>query len=557
MNKKSVLFGLTAATALLLSACSTGGGDTADSGSKGGSDKLADEQVMTYVESAMMPTADLSVATDNTSFLALNAVYEGLYRVDADQQVTPGGAAELAEVSEDGLTYKIKLREDAKWSNGDPVTAADYVFGWQRTVDPKTASQYAYLYAPVKNATAIAEGKAKVTDLGIKAVSDYELEIDLDVATPYFDYLLAFPSFFPQHQSTVEEFGDDYAMTSENAVYNGPFTLDGFDGPGSDTEWSYKKNPDYWDADTVKMDEVKVTVVTEASTGLNLFQDGQADYTVVSGELAQQLAGDPSFVTVPEGTTAYLEMNQNDENSPFRNANLRKAISAAIDRPSFVTNILANGSVPAPGLVPGGLAVDADGKEFTEATDVEGFEFDKDAAGKYWEKAKEELGIDSLEFEVLSDDTEGARKTVEYLQGAIQDALPGVKVKVANVPFAVRLDRSTAGDFDTVVSLWGADYADPSSFLDLFTTDNSYNRGGWSNAEYDKLIKDAATTNANDPAKRWANLVDAENIMSSELGVLPLYQRSQATMQSQNLHGIAEHASGVKTDFKWAYFTEE
>jgi ABC-type oligopeptide transport system, periplasmic component len=556
MNKKSVLFGLTAATALLLSACSTGG-DTADSGSKGGSDKLADEQVMTYVESAMMPTADLSVATDATSFLALNAVYEGLYRVDADQQITPGGAAELAEVSEDGLTYKIKLREDAKWSNGDPVTAADYVFGWQRTVDPKTASQYAYLFAPVKNATAIAEGKADVKDLGIKAVSDYELEINLDIATPYFDYLLAFPSFFPQHESTVEEFGDDYAMTSENAVYNGPFTLAGFDGPGSDTEWSYVKNPDYWDADTVKMDEVKVTVVTEASTGLNLFQDGQADYTVVSGELAQQLAGDPAFVTVPEGTTAYLEMNQNDENSPFRNANLRKAISAAIDRESFVNNILANGSVPAPGLVPGGLAVDANGKEFTEATDVEGFAFDKAAAGKYWEKAKEELGIDSLEFEVLSDDTEGARKTVEYLQGAIQDALPGVTVKVANVPFAVRLDRSTNGDFDTVVSLWGADYADPSSFLDLFTSDNSYNRGGWSNADYDKLIKDAATTNANDPAKRWQNLVDAENIMSSELGVLPLYQRSVATMQSPNLHGLAEHASGVKTDFKWAYFTEE
>lgn len=556
--KKKVLFGLTVTTALLLSACSSGGGTAdSDAATDTGSGELASEQVLTYVESAMMANADLSLATDAPSFRALNATYEGLYRVNADQQVEPAGAAELAEVSEDGLTYTFKLNDKAVWSNGDPVTANDYVYSWRRTVDPATASQYAYMFAPVKNASAISAGEAEVDTLGIEAVSDYELVVTLDVATPYVDYLFAFPSFFPQNQSVVEEFGKDYATTSENAVYNGPFVSEGFDGPGSDNEWSYVKNEDYWDADNVKLDRVDVTVVSEVSTALNLFQDGQANYVTLSGELASQMAGDPEFVTVPQGTTAYLEMNQEAADSPFRNENLRKAISASIDRQSFVTNILANGSVPAPGITPGGLAVDSSGEDFTSATGVEPFEFNQEAAAEYWEKAKEELGIDSLEFNILSDDTDGAKRSTEYLQGAIQDALDGVKVTVTNVPFAVRLDRSTSGDFDTVISLWGADYADPSSFLDLFVTGNSYNRGNWSNEEYDALIKEAATTNANNPDVRWKNLADAENIISTQLGVIPMYQRSLATMQSANLQGIVEHASGVDTDFKWAYFTAE
>src|SRR5699024_4939483 len=153
--------------------------------------------------------------TDTISFSALNNVYEGLYRLDADNIPQPAGAAELAEVSEDGLTYKLKLREDAKWSNGDPVTAADYVYSWQRTVSPDTASEYAYMFEPVLNAAEITSGDKDVEELGIKAVGDYELEITLAKATPYFDYLLAFASFFPQQEKTVEEFGDKYASNSE------------------------------------------------------------------------------------------------------------------------------------------------------------------------------------------------------------------------------------------------------------------------------------------------------------------------------------------------------
>ncbi|MEA4830149.1 MAG: peptide ABC transporter substrate-binding protein, partial [Enterococcus thailandicus] len=237
--KKKVTFGFVAVCGLVLAGCYGGSSDTGSSNTKS-SGSASGGGVFNLVVPQEMPTADLSVATDTISFTALNNVYEGIYRLDKDSKPQPAGASELADVSEDGLTYKIKLREDAKWSNGEPVTAADYVYGWQRTVDPKTASEYAYLFEPVANAADITAGKKDKSELGIKANGDHELEITLTKQTPYFQYLLAFPSFFPQSQAVVEENGDAYASASDKAVYNGPFTLEDFDGPGTDTEWTYK-----------------------------------------------------------------------------------------------------------------------------------------------------------------------------------------------------------------------------------------------------------------------------------------------------------------------------
>ncbi len=549
--KKGKLLGTLLVSALLLGACSTGGANKTDDTAASG----AAEQVFNLAVLQEMPTADLSIATDTISFTALNNVYEGLYRLDAENKPQPASAAEMAEVSEDGLTYKIKLREDAKWSNGDPVTAADFVYAWQRTVDPDTGSQYAYLYEVVANATEIINGKKPVKDLGIKAVSDYELEINLAVATPYFDYLLAFPSFFPQHEATVEEFGDKYAQTSDNAVYNGPFTLADFDGPGVDTEWTYEKNPEYWDAANIKLDAVNVSVVKESSTGLNLYQDGQLDDVILTGELAQQNSDDPDFVTLKESRTSYIEMNQREADSPFNNENLRKALSYAIDREALVKQVLGDGSEASTGLIPQNMSFNPEsGKDFVEET-TNNVEFDADKAKEHWEKAKEELKIDSLSFDLLSDDTDSVKKVAEYVQGVWKETL-GLDVKMTNVPFSVRLDRSNAGDFDVVLGGWGADYADPSSFTDLFVTDNAYNRGRWSNADYDKAVSDAAKTYATDPAKRWQALLDAENTLIEHMGSIPVYQRAEAHLRAAKVKGIVSHGAGASHDYKWAYIEE-
>ncbi|MEB5919151.1 peptide ABC transporter substrate-binding protein [Enterococcus casseliflavus] len=548
--KNKWAYGLVAVCGVVLAGCTTGGTNSSSNDTATSGDSNA-EQVFNVVVSQEMPSADLSLATDTISFSALNNVYEGLYRLDADSTPQPAGAAEAAEVSEDGLTYKIKLREDAKWSNGDPVTAADYVYGWQRTVKPETASEYAYLFSPVKNADAITAGDTDPSELGIKAVGDYELEITLEKATPYFDYLLAFPSFFPQNQKVVEENGDQYASTSDNAVYNGPFVLTGFDGPGTDTEWAYEKNDQYWDKDTVKLQTINVSVVKESSTALNLFQDGQADDVILTGELAQQMANDEAFISQPEASTYYLEMNQRDEDSPFRNENLRKAISYAIDRDALVTSILGDGSIASSGLVPEGMTFSpGDHTDFTEAAGSV-ISYDQEKAKEYWEKAKEELGIDSLEFDILASDTDSTKKIIEYLQDTIEKTLDGVKVTLSPVPLSVRLDRSNAGDFDAVMAGWGADYADASSFTDLFTTGNSYNRGQWSNEEYDAAVKAAGTTNANDPDKRWEDLVNAEKIIMNEQGVIPVYQKAEAHLRAPKVKGVVAHAAGAQYDYKW------
>jgi oligopeptide transport system substrate-binding protein len=544
------LFSLTA-----LTACG-GSSSSESSSSTSGGKKASGDQVFRVTVLQEMPTADLSMATDEISFTALNNVYEGIYRLDKDNKAQPAGAAEKAEVSEDGLTYKIKLNENAKWSDGKAVTAKDYVYGWQRTVDPATGSEYAYLFSPVKNADAITSGKMDKAELGIKAVGDYELEINLEKATPYFDYLLAFPSFFPQRQDIVEKYGKNYAGSSENSVYNGPFVLDGFDGPGTDTEWSYKKNDHYWDKDNVNLDSIDVTVVKESPTALNLFQDGQTDDVTLTGELAQQMVNDPAFVSQKEASTQYMELNQRDENSPFRNANLRKAISYSIDRKSLVEQILGDGSVEPKGLVPADMSKDPKTDEdFTkEAGDQ--IAYDKKKAKEYWEKAKKELGIDSLKLDILSSDADSSKKTVEYIQGAIKEALDGVDVTVSPVPFSVRLDRSNNGDFTATIGGWSADYADPSSFLDLFESTNSYNRGRYSNPEYDKLIEAASTTDVTDPEKRWQDMLDAEKVIMDDMGVIPLYQKSEAHLRNTNVKDVVVHPAGSKYDYKWAYISE-
>lgn len=553
--KKKWGYGVVAVCGIVLAGCSTGG--TSSTGeSSSGSGTAAAEQIFNVVVQQEMPSADLSLATDTISFSALNNVYEGLYRLDADSKPEPAGAAELAEVSEDGLTYKLKLREDAKWSNGEPVTAADYVFGWQRTVSAETGSEYAYLFAPVTNAEAITAGEKDASELGIKAVSDYELEITLTTPTPYFQYLLAFPSFFPQSQAVVEDNGDQYASTSDNAVYNGPFVLAGFDGPGTDTEWSYEKNDQYWDKETVKLDTINVSVVKESSTSLNLFQDGQADDVILTGELAQQMANDEAFVSEPLARTSYIELNQREEDSPFRNEDLRKAISYAIDRDALVTSILGDGSLASTGLIPKGMTFNpTDNTDFVdEAESV--IEYDQEKVKEHWEKAKEALGIDSLSFEILASDTDSTKKAIEYIQSAIQDTLDGVKVSLSPVPFSVRLDRSNSGDFDVVMGGWGADYADASSFTDLFVTDNSYNRGRWTSEEYDAAVKSSATTNAGNPDARWQDLLDAEKIIMDQQGVIPVYQNVEAHLRAPKVKGVVSHGAGAQYDYKWAVIEE-
>ena len=522
--------------ALTLGAC---GSKSSDSASK---------QVLNWNESAELPTMDLSKATDVVSFDTLNNTMEGLYRLGKDSKIEPGLATKT-KVSSDGLTYTFTLRKDAKWSNGDKVTAKDFVYSWRRTLDPKTNSQYAYLFEGIKNATDVMNGKKSTKEVGVKADGDYKLVVTLDKQIPYFKLLMGFPTFFPQNQKAVEKYGSKYGTASKYMCYDGPFNLTKW--TGTNLSWSLKKSDNYWDKKNVKLDSINFKVNKSNSTAYNLYQSGKLDATSLSAEQAKQLKGQSGYTVRQAASTFYFQYNQTKPE--FQNKKIRQAISMAIDRKEFVNKVLGNGSIPAKGLVSTGLAM-RNGKDFADASYVkDGVTVNLAKAKKLWAEGLKEIGKDSLTFGLLSDDTDAAKKTTEFIQSAIESNLKGAKVECANVPFKTRLNRTNQGQFDIVISAWGADFADPISFLDMFTSNNSYNAGKWKNAQYDKLIEASKSTDAGNSGKRWDDLVSAEKILIQEQGISPLYQQATAWMVKPKVKGVIYNSAGANYNFKNAY----
>ncbi|MBC9825167.1 peptide ABC transporter substrate-binding protein [Carnobacterium inhibens] len=551
-NKLVSLLGLTATSALVLAACGGGSdGDTAstESSTAGSS---SEEQVLNIIESAELPNMDSAKSTDVVSGTVLNNVNEGLYRQNPDNELELAMAAEEPEVSEDGLTYTFKIREDAVWSNGDPVTADDFIYAWARLATPETAAEYSYMIdGVVKNASAILTGEMEPSELGATAVDDKTLEVQLEKAVPYFKDLLTLPMFLPQNEAFVTEQGDKYATNSDTVLYNGPFVLDEWDGTG--LSWVLNKNEDYWDKDTVVLDTINVDVVKETSTAINLYDTGAVDRITLSGEYVQTKQGDPELKTQPTSSVFYFKFNQerNGEETPLANENIRKAIAMSFDKQAFADTVLQNGSIPANGLVPAELASDpASGEDFREQSgDL--LTFDVEQAQEYFKKGLEELGVDSINLEILGDDTENAKKSLEFMQAQLTSNLPGLEISLRNVPFKVRLDADTKQDYDLEMAGWGADYGDPINFLELFHSENGNNKSSYSNADYDALVE-SAQTNVTDLEGRWEDMLEAEKILMETGGIAPIYQRAYSVLEKDYLKDYTSHLTGAEYSYKWA-----
>lgn len=530
------------ASVLFLAAC--GSSKSSSSSSK---------QTANWTESAELPTMDISKSTDVVSSNALNNTNEGLYRLGKNGKVTPG-ISKSTKVTNGGKTYTFTLRKNAKWSNGDKVTAKDFVYGWQRTVNPKTASQYAYLYSGIKNADAIVNGKKPVSSLGIKADGDYKLTVTLDKPIAYFDKLMGFVNFFPQNEKVVKKYGSKYGTSSKAMVYNGPYKMTGW--TGTNLSWTLKKNNDYWDKKNVKMDSIKYQVVKDASTGLNLFNSNKVDFTTLSNEQVKNYKNDKNYLVRKTASTFYVEFNRDDSNATlakaFKNKKIRQALSLAINRKSYVNNTLGNGSTVSKGYVSEDLAENPKtGKDFTsDAAVPSAVEYNLTKAKKLWKEGMKEIGESKLSIKLLSDDTDGAKKSTEFIQGA-WEKLPGLTVSNQNVPFKTRLQRSQSGNFDTVISAWNADFTDPISFLSLFTSDNSYNNGKYDSAAYDSAVKKAEGADSNNKSARWADMVAAEKQLMNDQGVIPIYQQASATLTRSNLKGIIYNTAGSQYNLKY------
>ncbi len=528
---------------LVLTGCSSGGTDS-DKGQK------------IVVSMAGSPT-DISPLTVSTTEGAelLGLMYETLVRQDADGNIEQGsGLAESWTVSEDGMTYTFTLR-DAKWNTGATIIAADFEYAWKEVLKPETASPYAYMLYILEGAYDYNTGVTANGDaVGVKAIDDKTLEVKITQPADYFIGTLVLPQFGPLPVGIVEEMGTDFFLSPDKMIFNGPYML---------TEWAfdqtmtYVKNPTYWDAEAVKLEEIKYEFVKETNTVVNMYDSGDLDVMRVQAEFLDTYRDHSGFVTVVEPVTEYVLYNF--ENEYFANKNIRTAFNLAMDRDSLINDFLKSGSIPAYAFVPAALK-GVDGNSFRD--NVGDLYYDSGTNENATTEAVEalnaglaELGKTFEEFNtgltlIIGEGDENL-KMAQVLQERWKDVL-GVEIEVRSMRYALRKEGyADTKTFTIGKEGWGADYNDPMTFLDLFTTNNPYNNSNYSNPEYDALIAEAAGLNGNE---RLALLEDAERMLiEEELVISPTNYLSRSFVSKDNVKGIVRNGIGLRTDYKWAY----
>lgn len=539
--------------AFTLSACSGDDDEQANSNDNDGSaNDEQQDQVLNLTRKSAIPTMDSSMATDEASFQFLGLSMEGLYRLGDDAEVKEGIAIDHEE-SDDGMQWTFNLRDDAEWSNGDPVTAHDFVYAWKRAVDPETGSEYGpyMMNGVIKNAEEISQGDKDVDELGVTAEDDHTLVVDLEKPVPYFESLMTFGTFLPLNEDFIEEQGNDYAQSSENILYNGPFKLDEWESTSD--SWIVVKNEDYWDADTVELEKLTYEVVKDVSTSVDLFETGKIDRTELNSDYVDQYATSEEYATRSKPVTYYLKLNQT-RNEALDNKNIRAAISRAFDKQALAEEILNDGSIAINGLIPEDFALLPDGDEGIRETNGDLVEYNVDEAKEYWEKGLEELGEDSIDIEFLGSDSDTSKVMNEYLVNQLESNLDGLNVTLKEVPGEQALDLANDMDYDIQLSAWGPDYLDPYSFMSLWETDGENNLMGYSNEEYDQLMEEAQNELAK-PGKeqeRYDNFIEAEKILFDDAAIAPVYQEFVAMLVDPKIEGVITNPIGPTYEYKWA-----
>lgn len=513
------------------------------------------------MRNTMEPTSlNTLLATYAYDFTPINAMIECLYRDDENDVPQPAGA-ETVDISDDKLVYTFHLREDATWSNGDPVVATDYEFAWQQALNPEVASDYAYMLYFIHNAEPYFNGEVEWSEVGVKVIDDYTLEVTLDNPLPYATDLFAFPTLAPINQKFYEEVGaDKYATDAEYFCCNGMYEL---------TEWShnsqivFQKREDYWNADAVGPDEIVYKIITDSQAGLNSYLSREIDYTDLdSGEVVQQAEAAGFEVGVkPARSSYYLIVNTEDEF--MSNQNLRLALAYSIDKQALVDTVYQNDNQPMTSFTPPAIygAAGADGPTFQEALLEERGEMypasgDLEKAQEYLQAALEELGctVDELNLSIDCADDSLRRNCATFLQEQWRQNLGIENIAVNSMQTKQVSANRQSGDYCMSLGGWSPDYNDAINFLDLWVTDGGNNDSFWSNEEYDNLI--AQATAEADEEVRQQYLFDAEEILAAEMPIIPLYWQCQN--YSYNKDKIVDGAiiTANQTTFYYATLAE-
>lgn len=510
------------------------------------------------MRNTMEPTSlNTLLATYAYDFTPINAMIECLYRDDENDVPQPAGA-ETVDISDDKLVYTFHLREDATWSNGDPVVATDYEFAWQQALNPEVASDYAYMLYFIHNAEPYFNGEVEWSEVGVKVIDDYTLEVTLDNPLPYATDLFAFPTLAPINQKFYEEVGaDKYATDAEYFCCNGMYEL---------TEWShnsqivFQKREDYWNAAEVGPDKIVYKIITDSQAGLNSYLSREIDYTDLdSGEVVQQAEAAGFEVGVkPARSSYYLIVNTEDEF--MSNQNLRLALAYAVDKQALIDTVYQNDNQPMTSFTPPAI-MGANESSFQEALVAERGEMypasgDLEKAQEYLQAALEELGctVDELNLSIDCADDSLRRNCATFLQEQWRQNLGIENIAVNSMQTKQVSANRQSGDYCMSLGGWSPDYNDAINFLDLWVTDGGNNDSFWSNAEYDNLI--AQATAEADEEVRQQYLFDAEEILAAEMPIIPLYWQCQN--YSYNKDKIVDGAiiTANQTTFYYATLAE-
>lgn len=507
---------------------------------------MNDEQILDVNIKSEPPSLHPGEANDTFSATVLDQIFEGLTRVDQNGEVTEAMAEDI-EVSEDQTTYTFHIRENANWSNGDPVTAEDFEYAWKWILDPKNAdTDYAYQLYPIKNAEDVKENGMPMDEVGITVEDEKKLIVELEQPTPYFLELTAFMTYYPLNKNVVEGNKDWSTDASEDYVTNGPFTLE---------SWQHKDNivlekiDDYWDSETVKLETINMHMIEDENTELNMFERGELDRAgAPTGSIPlaaiQSLKEENRLNISPKSGVFYYMFNTEEE--PFTNKNIRKAFAYAIDRQGIIDNITQTEEIPAMALVPSAIFEENEVGYFKDNNMEE--------AKKYLEKGLEELGIDELPEITLSYFTDEENKNIsEALQDMWKKNL-GVDVILDNEEWQVYLNTMSEGDYQVGRLGWSGDFNDAINFLEIFQKGGGNNYANWENDEYSNLLKESKTES--DPDKRYEIMRQAEEIFMEEMPVAPIFFYSNVWVQQENVHDIEVSPLG-SVQYKWGWISDQ
>lgn len=510
-------------------------------------------QGLNLYEASPITSLDVARITDNVSSGQLAQVGEGLFRLNAKSQ-PENALAKKTTASHDGTVYTIDLKSTGRWSNGDPVTAQDFVYSWRRTLDPKSKSEFTYQFSKIKNANAVAAGKKQPSALGVKATGKHQLKITLAQPTSYFKVILASTTFYPLNQRAVQKYGKRYGSSAQTTVYNGPFKVTKWNGTG-DT-WTLKKNPTYRDKQTIKLNQLNYRVIKSSATSYNLFQSKKLDAVTLDGEQTRQNQHNSNLKTLASGRIGFIQYNQQDTTAA--NRNLRTAISLAINRQQLTQKVLRNGSLPAHTFAVRHMqTAPKTGHDFTQdATVAQTADYAPKQAQQHFQTALKQLHRSKINLTLICADDDTTKQLAEFIQGTLNDKLKGLNVDVKAVPFPSMLSAVSKGNFQANLTSWGMDYADPIESLQILKSDNNSNMGHYHSATYDAALTKAEGADALKPAQRYQDLVKAAQTAMHDQAVTPLYDARTNILVNPQVKGVVYNQFDGSADYRHAYVAQ-